>query len=82
MNELKGFYGVLKSCDEYLKFVLLTGVTKFSHVSVFSDLNHLADLTLNPKYADLFGITEEELEQNFAPEIAQIQQNTGKSNEM
>ena len=39
-NELKGFYGILKSSDKYLQFVFLTGVTKFSHVSVFSDLNH------------------------------------------
>ena len=80
-TSLKAFYGVLKSFDAHLKFVLLTGVTKFSHVSVFSDLNHLVDLTLNPEYADLCGITEEELEQNFATEIAQIQQNTDKSHE-
>ncbi|MDR0526192.1 MAG: ATP-binding protein [Spirochaetaceae bacterium] len=68
-NALKGFYGVLKSYDEYLRFIFLTGVTKFSHVSIFSDLNHLDDLTLNPKYADLCGITQEELERNFTPEI-------------
>ena len=78
-DELKGFYGVLKSSDEYLKFVFLTGVTKFSHVSVFSDLNHLVDLTLEPKYADLCGITQEELEQNFKPEIEEILQKTGQN---
>lgn len=78
---LKGFYGVLKSYDEYLQFVFLTGVTKFAHVSVFSDLNHLVDLTLDPVYADLCGITQEELEENFAPEIDTILQNTGKNRE-
>jgi hypothetical protein len=52
-NELKGFYSILKSSDEYLRFVFLTGVTKFSHVSIFSDLNHIDDLTLNPQYADI-----------------------------
>ncbi|GHU75189.1 hypothetical protein FACS189461_0960 [Spirochaetia bacterium] len=78
-DELKGFYGVLKSYDAYLQFVFLTGVTKFAHVSVFSDLNHLDDLTLDPEYADLCGITQKELEQNFGPEIESVLQNTGKS---
>jgi len=80
-DELTGFYGVLKSYDKYLRFVFLTGVTKFSHVSVFSDLNHLVDLTLDPRYADICGITQEELEQNFKPEIEAVLENTGKSRE-
>ncbi|GHU40867.1 ATPase AAA [Spirochaetia bacterium] len=80
-DTLKGFYGVLKSYDEYLQFVFLTGVTKFAHVSVFSDLNHLDDLTLNPRYADLCGITQEEMERNFAPEIDAVLQDTGKNRE-
>jgi hypothetical protein len=78
---LKGFYSVLKSCDEYLHFVFLTGVTKFAHVSIFSGLNQLDDLTLNPKYADLCGITQEELEENFAPEIDTAMKAAGKSKE-
>ena len=73
-EELKGFYGILKSSDEYLKFVFITGVTKFSHVSVFSDLNHLVDLTLMSEYADICGITQEELEENFDVEIGGILQ--------
>ena len=77
-NELKGFYGVLKSYDAYLQFVFLTGVTKFSHVSVFSDLNHLVDLTLDPRYADLCGFTQEEAEKNFEPEIAAVLKNSGR----
>ena len=80
-NELKGFYGVLKSYDAYLRFVFLTGVTKFSHISVFSDLNHIVDLSLDPRYADLCGITQEEIEENFAPEIESILENTGKDKE-
>jgi hypothetical protein len=80
-KELKGFYGVLKSSDEYLRFVFLTGVTKFSHVSIFSDLNHLVDLTLDPLYADICGITQDELESCFAPEIENAVKNTGKSPE-
>jgi hypothetical protein len=81
-DELKGFYGVLKSYDEYLQFVLLTGVTKFSHVSVFSDLNHLVDLTLDPRYADICGITQAELEHTFELEITEIVENAGKSREV
>jgi hypothetical protein len=68
-KELKGFYGVLKSYDRYLRFVFITGVTKFSHVSIFSDLNHLTDMSLDTRYADICGWTQEEVEQNFVPEI-------------
>jgi len=76
--DLKGFYGVLKSSDEYLRLVFITGITKFSRVSVFSDLNHLDDLTLDPEYADICGITQNELETCFEPEITAILENTGK----
>jgi hypothetical protein len=71
-NALNAFYGVLKSSDSYLRFVLLIGVTKFSQVSVFSDLNNLADISLNPDYYDLCGITQEELERDFSAEITQV----------
>jgi hypothetical protein len=80
-DELKGFYGVLKSSDEYLRLVFLTGVTKFSRVSVFSDLNHLTDITLNTTYADICGITQVELEQNFGPEIDGVLEETGVNRE-
>ena len=66
---LKAFYGVLKSADRYLRFVFLTGVTKFSQVSVFSDLNQLQDITLWPDYGTLCGITLQELLDTFQPEI-------------
>ena len=66
---LKAFYGVLKSSDRYLRFVFLTGVTKFAQVSVFSDLNQLNDISMKPAYAELCGITQEELLQVFRPEL-------------
>jgi len=66
---LKAFYGVLKSSDRYLRFVFLTGVTKFAQVSVFSDLNQLVDISLKPDYASLCGITKNELLQVFTPEL-------------
>jgi len=66
---LKGFYGVLKGADAHLKFIFLTGVTKFSKVSIFSDLNQLVDISLNENFAGICGISETELLQNFQPEI-------------
>lgn len=69
---LKAFYGVLKSLDRYLRFVFLTGVTKFAQVSVFSDLNQLQDISLWPDYSALCGITREELIRNFQPELTEL----------
>ncbi|NDV60540.1 ATP-binding protein [Bacteroides sp. 519] len=69
---LKSFYGVLKSSDRYLRFVFLTGVTKFAQVSVFSDLNQLNDISMDMNYASLCGITSKELVEVFTPEIEQI----------
>ena len=65
----KAFFAVLKDCDAYLRFVFFTGVTKFSKVSIFSDLNQLKDISLDRNYDAICGITQKELEQNFAPEI-------------
>ena len=62
---LKGVYSVLKSCDEYIRFGFLTGVTKFSKISLFSDLNNLMDISLDENYTDICGITEEEIKTNF-----------------
>ncbi|MCR6505858.1 ATP-binding protein [Bacteroides muris (ex Fokt et al. 2023)] len=66
---LKAFYGVLKSADRYLRFVFLTGVTKFAQVSVFSDLNQLNDISMKQPYAGICGITQGELLQVFRPEL-------------
>ncbi|ADV43936.1 ATP-binding protein [Bacteroides helcogenes] len=69
---LKAFYGVLKSSDRYLRFVFLTGVTKFAQVSVFSDLNQLNDISMKLPYAAICGITKAELQQTFQPELERI----------
>jgi hypothetical protein len=69
---LKGFYGVLKSADACLRFIFLTGVTKFSKVSVFSDLNQLQDISMSEQYAGICGISEAELTKNFQPEITAL----------
>ncbi|MDR1230897.1 MAG: ATP-binding protein [Spirochaetaceae bacterium] len=66
---LKPFYGVLKSADAALRFVMLTGVTRFSKVSIFSDLNQLNEIGMNENYAGICGITERELLENFGPEM-------------
>ena len=68
-NTLKAFYSVIKTCDEYIRFAFLTGVTKFSKISIFSDLNNLEDISLQSDYAGICGITEQELAQNLTPEI-------------
>ena len=69
-NTFKGFFSNLKSCNEYIRFVFITGVTKFHKVSIFSDLNLLKDISLSEDFSDICGITEKELRDNFAPEIA------------
>ena len=78
-NTLKAFYGALKSCDKYIRFAFLTGVTKFGKVSVFSDLNNLRDITMLPKYADLCGITDEELMRYFREDIEVLAGEVGMS---
>lgn len=65
----KSFFSVLKDEDQYLKFAFFTGVTKFSKVSVFSDLNQLNDISMVDEADKICGISEEELRYNFAPEI-------------
>lgn len=69
---LKSFYGILKSYDRYLRFVFLTGVTRFDKVSIFSDLNNLIDISMTEKYSAICGYTQKELETVFEPEIAQL----------
>ncbi len=78
---LKAFYGVLKSMDGYIKFALLTGVTKFGKVSVFSDLNNLIDLSMDERYQTICGITEEEIHKYFEGSIHELANRYGKSYE-
>ncbi|WP_328706686.1 ATP-binding protein [Cysteiniphilum marinum] len=70
-QRLKNFYSVIKAQDEYIKFVMLTGVSKFSKVSLFSDLNNLKDITVDAKYADICGYTQLELEVSFKAHLDQ-----------
>ena len=65
----KGYFSVLKSCDEFLQFVLVTGVTKFNKVSIFSELNQLNDISFNETYSGIYGITKEEVRLVFSPEV-------------
>ena len=71
-DTLKGFYSVLKTMDGYIRFALLTGVTKFGKVSVFSDLNNLNDISMDEPYVELCGITEKEIHHYLEPEIRQL----------
>ena len=80
-NTLKAFYGVLKSMDGYIRFALLTGVTKFGKVSVFSDLNNLEDISRNPDYSDFCGISEKELLDNFSEDIQELAGANGQTYE-
>ena len=80
-NALKAFYGVLKSADGDLRFAMLTGVTKFSKVSVFSDLNNLEDISMRPQYHDICGISEKELHATFDAEVEKLAQANGQTKE-
>lgn len=71
-NILKGFYGTFKAADAHLRFVLLTGVTKFSQISVFSGFNQPNDISMNSTFDAICGITEEELYQYFSDSIEEM----------
>jgi len=66
---LRDFYKVLKKLDQYLKFVFITGVSKFSKTSIFSGLNNLEDMTLDKRYASIAGYTKEEIKKSFADRL-------------
>ena len=66
---LRGLYAVVKDCDAHIRFSFITGVSKFSKVSLFSGLNNLKDITLNPRYSAICGYTEVDLDTVFAPEL-------------
>ena len=67
---LRGLYGVIKDCDAHVRFTFLTGVSKFSKVNLFSQLNNLIDITLDRRYSGICGYTEADLDTVFAPELA------------
>jgi len=75
---LKSFYGVAKTMDSYIRLAFFTGVTKFSKVSVFSDLNNLKDISLDDRYAEICGITEKEILDNLDVQVGEM----AEANEM
>lgn len=76
-DTLKPFYGVLKSMDGCIRFALLTGVTKFGKVSVFSDLNNLEDISMRREYVEICGISEQELRDNLEEELQEFAEARG-----
>ena len=69
LEELKSFYSVIKAFDKYERFVFITGVSKFAHVSLFSGMNNPTDISMRSEYATMFGYTQKEFEENFAEHI-------------
>ena len=71
-STLQSFYSALKTCDGYIRFAMLTGVTKFGKLSVFSSLNSLKDISMRKDFHAVCGITEQELRDNFAPYVSRM----------
>jgi len=78
---LKAFYGVEKTMDGYIQFAFFTGVTKFSKVSVFSDLNNLTDITMDRRYAEICGFTEQEIHARLDAEVEKLAEEQGLTHE-
>ncbi len=74
---MRNFYSPLKDLDPYLRFVFLTGITKFSQLSIFSELNNIKNITMDERYATLCGITEEEMLQTMRPGIERLAEKEG-----
>ena len=70
---LKEFYSVIKDCDKYIKLLFITGVSKFSKVSFFSELNNLTDITLSKNYSQIVGYTEKEIKENYSDYLVKIE---------
>lgn len=79
---LRGFYGALKSMNKYIRFVFLTGITKFSKISIFSDLNNLNDISRDKAYANACGLTDMEVDRDLSPHIRYFAEQTGKPYEV
>ena len=78
-NILRGFYKMIKANEEFIRFTFITGISKFTHVGIFSALNHLEDITLDSAYATVVGYTKQEISHHFKSSISQVQQKTGLS---
>ena len=75
----RNVFAVLKACDAFEKFIFITGITKFTQISLFSVLNNLTNISFMPEYAAICGITEEEIKENFMPELKQMSEANGWS---
>ena len=76
---LRGFYGCIKESANHIRFVMITGVTKFSHVNIFSGLNNLRDISLSPEYNAICGITESEMPEYFEEDMKIFAEKNGLS---
>jgi hypothetical protein len=69
---LRSFYAPLKDCDPWLRFVFITGISKFSQLSIFSELNNLRRITMDPRYSAICGISEQELHEQWDGAVADM----------
>ena len=80
-NVMRNFYSPLKACDPYIKFAFLTGITKFSQLSIFSELNNIKNVSMLPQFAAICGITKEELTEQFSDYIDAFAEAQGKTHD-
>ena len=80
-NVMRNFYSPLKDCDPYLRFVFLTGITKFSQLSIFSELNNITNISMNREYSGICGITKEELLTQMSDDIDELAKSLGSTRE-
>ena len=78
---MRNFYSPLKDCEPYLRFVFLTGITKFSQMSIFSELNNITNISMDEEYAGICGITKEELETAMSADVDALGEKLGKTRE-
>ena len=80
-NVMRNFYSPLKDCEPYLRFVFLTGITKFSQMSIFSELNNITNISMRDEYAAICGITVDELATQMSADVAALAEKLGKTKE-
>ena len=80
-NVMRNFYSPLKKCEPYLRFVFLTGITKFSQMSIFSELNNITNVSMRNEYAGICGITMEELTTQMSADVDRLAERLGKTRE-
>lgn len=78
---MRNFYSPLKDCEPYLRFVFLTGITKFSQMSIFGELNNISNVSMDEEYAGICGITMEELKTQMLPDVDALAEKLGKKRE-